>query len=149
MFYNWTLPIRRYNRSCEGLVFDQSKEGGKKRLWTSKYRFFARIYDFYFQFNAVAPSFLLPLLVESWKPQHGCSYFRCGFHVNAFRLYIISPLVFRQRSPCYLATYDVRKCGRGGSDSQPEPVFNDGLLQPEPRVFDPGERTCARSAPSL
>lgn len=50
---------------------------------------------------------------------------------------------------CRPASYDVWECGRCGTESQPEPVFNDGLLQPEQRMLDPRERTGARSAPSL
>lgn len=47
------------------------------------------------------------------------------------------------------APYDVRECGRCGTEPQPKPLFNDGLLQPEQRVLDPGERTGARGATSL
>lgn len=50
---------------------------------------------------------------------------------------------------CHPAPYDVWECGRRGTESQPEPLFNDGLLQPEQRMLDSRERTGARSAPSL
>lgn len=143
MFLNWAQPIRLQRhwftpRFLFGFVSISRLHSYRNMPNVPIVSRFITFPSILMQFPPVWPPQFLPLLVASWKPQGSCVP-ACATIV---RFLIIIPC-------CRPAPYDVWECGRCGTESQPEPVFNDGLLQPEQRMPDPRERTGARSAPSL